>query len=65
MSGILVIQCRHCAGGATRIDYGFTEKKNPEKNSIFWLVETYFGQNHWITVQNIRIFIDFYENPRL
>ena len=63
MSGILAIQCRHCAGGATRIDKGFTEKKNPEKFHIFWFVETCFGQNHWITVQNNRIFIDFYEKP--
>ena len=42
MSGILVIQCRHCAGAATRIDCGFTEKKIQKKQyflargDIFW-----------------------------
>ena len=35
MSGNLAIHCHHCAGGATRIVRGFTEKKNPQKISIF------------------------------
>ena len=34
MSGILVIQSHHCAGGAARIDYGFTEKKI-QKSLVF------------------------------
>ena len=61
MSGILVMHFQLGAGGANRIVKGFMDKKNPKKTYIFWLLETPFGQNHGITVQNSKIFIDFYE----
>ena len=47
MSGILVIQSHHCAGGAARIDHGFTEKKNPEKISIFQKLGWKTSKIHW------------------
>ena len=65
MSGILVINFQLVAGGAIRIVNGIVDKKNIKKTYIFWILETYFGQNHWITVQNCKIFIDFHAKSQL